>query len=157
MALLATVITLEAQLAVARAEAEAANIHAVLMARENLKINNLLNAKMGKKKEGRTHFQGAARCLTAGEGLEQKRKEAQEKEQKEAVAEAKRQEKKANQERRRLEKEELAKQVQERRALRELNRMVNEGTQKSGRRPGGVVRAVVEAVDGAEGEQVSAD
>jgi hypothetical protein len=49
-----TVTTLEAQLAAARAEAKAANAHAVLMARENLKIKNLLNAKTGEKKEGRT-------------------------------------------------------------------------------------------------------
>ncbi|KAF8147612.1 hypothetical protein K438DRAFT_1779932 [Mycena galopus ATCC 62051] len=51
-ALLATLRMLEEQLATARAEAEAATAYAVLMARENLKVNNLLNAKAGKKKEG---------------------------------------------------------------------------------------------------------
>jgi hypothetical protein len=41
---------LEKQLAMGRAEAEAATAHAVLMARENLKASNLLNAKTGKKR-----------------------------------------------------------------------------------------------------------
>jgi hypothetical protein len=114
-ALLATLTMLEEQLATARAEAEAATAHAILMARENLKINNLLNAKTGKKKEGGcAHFLGAARHLTSGEGLEQKRKEVREKEQQKEEAEAKQLQRKADQARRRQEKEKHAKEVQER-------------------------------------------
>jgi hypothetical protein len=136
--MLATLDMLQAQLAASRAETEAATAHAILMARENVKLNNLLNAKTGKKKEGgRAHFQGAARCLTAGEGLEQKRREAEEIQQQKEVAEAKRVERKANQERRRQEKVEHTKQVQERRALRELNRLVNEDARKKRQQAGG--------------------
>jgi hypothetical protein len=64
---------LEEQLAMARAEAEAATAHAVLMARENLKANNLLNAK-GREEGGDAPFRGAARCLTSDEGWNRSRR-----------------------------------------------------------------------------------
>ncbi|KAJ7661790.1 hypothetical protein B0H17DRAFT_1144515 [Mycena rosella] len=78
--------------------------HAILMADENLKLNNMLCAKVQDKQRSRGHFQGAARCYTMGEGLEMKRKEAEEAGRKKREAEEKRAQKQANQERRQKEK-----------------------------------------------------
>ncbi|KAJ7131320.1 hypothetical protein C8R44DRAFT_774657 [Mycena epipterygia] len=121
---------LEAQLKAAKEDAEAANAHAVLMARENLKINNQLNAKKGKGKENRGHFQAGGRCMTMGEALEHKRQEAEDERKKKEEAERKRQQREEDKERRQREKDQRAKEVRERKALRELMRLTKEDAKK---------------------------